>query len=184
MYNFQQLYVINCAYISCLENDVSAGLATIDSCTGMYDYATCKFWYGEILGDILGFFGNILKGIGDILVSIVSDPFSLVMIVFNLACGNIGCQSIRADQGAMLAVCQVYQVVGLANQVGQQVKGWIDWSQQNKDMINTCEQVEEGLAETVDGETTVAEETSEDDSASNSGSTTVSEVETSEVEQE
>ena len=88
VYNVQKLYMADCMYLSCLKNDVPAGLATVTSCTDTREYMYCKFVKGEVLGHILGQLGNIVEGVADLLVSFITDPISIIMIPASIMCSQ------------------------------------------------------------------------------------------------
>ena len=120
----------------------------------------------------MGMIGNLAEGLTDLLMSFVTDPVSVLMMTATLVCGQTGCQNARIDSGGMITACTIYQVVGMASEVGNYVSEWVDLASQERKPFASCLEVEESLSETVEGETEVTETTIETTTV---GETTVSE---------
>ena len=182
IYNVQKLYVADCMYLSCLKNDVPMGLATVQSCTDLRNYMTCKFVVGEIAGQVLGQIGNFIDNIMETVVTIFADPFSLIIGVLSVVCGQVGCKSISIDQGGLIFMCNSLHFIKVGSGAVGHVQDWVNGVKSiNVDQCDAL--IEEGVSgESSEPSTDVTTTDSLEEGGTDTTTTTTTTV--SEVEEE
>ncbi len=84
IYNLEKLQQVHCSKLSCLKNDVTAGLATVSDCDARFRYGICKYIWGELFE--IPLFGFV-DGLGELLNSVIHDPISLISFALSATCG-------------------------------------------------------------------------------------------------
>ncbi len=120
--NLEELRQVKCRYVSCLENEVKSGVATVEACRELRDYQECKYFWGEVF-QFLPIFGA-LDQLLSILKSMLTDPIGLIRVAFILGCSVIWCPtSGTADTvcdwaAAIFALTDIIEgIIGAFNQV-------------------------------------------------------------------
>ena len=100
IYNVEKYRQIECRYVSCLENEVQAGVATIESCRELKDYQQCKYVAGELfqLLPFVNAFDNLVQS----LKTFIQDPVGIVRVLVLSACANAFC----ATSGSITSTCK------------------------------------------------------------------------------
>ncbi len=88
--NLNKYRQIQCRYVGCLESDVNAGVATVESCRELRDYQECKYIWGEIF-QVIPFAGAVDQLLG-VLKSILTDPVGAVRMIIVLGCETAWCE--------------------------------------------------------------------------------------------
>jgi len=101
IYNLEKYRQIQCRYVSCLENEVKAGVATIESCRELKDYQQCKYVTGELFQIIP--FVTALDGLLGLVKSLLTDPVGLVRSFVILVCSEVWC---KIPSGPSENVCE------------------------------------------------------------------------------
>lgn len=85
IHNLDKYSQIKCRKIMCLENEVKAGLATVNSCNELEGLLTCKYFIGELwyILPFSQFYDQIIK----MLWNSWKDPIALTHTVTILGCG-------------------------------------------------------------------------------------------------
>ncbi len=100
VHNLDKYRQIKCRKIYCLENEVKANLATVESCSELEGLLTCKYFIGE-LWYILPF-SQFYDGIINLLRNALKDPLALAHTATILGCG-ISC----AVSGTLSSACNL-----------------------------------------------------------------------------
>ena len=100
IYNVEKYRQIECRYVSCLENEVQAGVATIESCRELKDYQQCKYVAGELfqLLPFVNAFDNLVQS----LKTFIQDPVGIVRVLVLSACAKAFC----ATSGSITSTCK------------------------------------------------------------------------------
>jgi hypothetical protein len=87
VYNLDKMRQVQCRYIYCLENEVPAGIATVEACRELKDYQECKYVWGEVFQFIP--FVPAVNQILSMFKSMLTDPVGLIRgaIVYGCALG-------------------------------------------------------------------------------------------------
>lgn len=87
IHNIDKLRQIECRKIACLENEVAAGLATVNMCNELKTLLMCKYFWGELwyLLPIAPIWDTIYQA----LINSFKDPFALAHSVTMATCGII-----------------------------------------------------------------------------------------------
>lgn len=98
VHNLDKYRQIKCRKIYCLENEVTANLATVESCSELESLLTCKYFIGELW--YIFPFSQFYDGVIGALRNALKDPIALAHTATILGCG-IGCWS----SGTLPAFC-------------------------------------------------------------------------------
>jgi len=85
IYNLEKMRQIQCRYISCLENEVGAGAATIDSCSKLRSYQWCKYCFGEIFWGT-PFVGALVSALNFVISLVQSGIMGVLMAYLAAKC--------------------------------------------------------------------------------------------------
>lgn len=121
VYNLDKLRQIECRYISCLENEVKSGVATIESCREMQDFLECKYMWGNIFQALP--FVSLIDGILNKVKAILSDPIGLLRLVSTLLCGNL-CIATNTGTVACNVVSWLFAAADLYQDIAAILKGF------------------------------------------------------------
>ncbi|PIN86814.1 hypothetical protein COV19_02985 [Candidatus Woesearchaeota archaeon CG10_big_fil_rev_8_21_14_0_10_44_13] len=81
--NLQKARQIECQYLSCIVNDVPAGMP-LAACTKVRNFQWCMFIFGEIF-QVIPFLGSI-KNILSPILSMLKDPLTLIFGIMGYVC--------------------------------------------------------------------------------------------------
>ena len=121
VFNLQKLYQSHCAKLACLQNDVPAGLATVETCSQIHNYLNCKYFLGEVVAQIMT--SLLLEDIiVDLLKSILFDPVGTAMALIALICTPI-CSTSGTGVKLCSAISWLFDAIGVAGNVINAVQG-------------------------------------------------------------
>jgi hypothetical protein len=83
IYNLEKYRQVRCREIICLQNEVPAGIATVESCSKLGEYLTCRFFLGPVakLSPL-----NIVDITVNWLKSVMSSPVGLIKLALQVPC--------------------------------------------------------------------------------------------------
>lgn len=125
IHNLEKLRQIKCRYVYCLENEIPAGTATLQTCRELKQYQSCKYVYGNLF-QLIPFVG-VLNAVLTIVKNALMDPVGIFRMTGALACG-LWCPTSNTGQvlcsiGASLtAVADLIQDIAVLAQQPEQIK--------------------------------------------------------------
>ncbi len=86
IHNLEKLRQIKCKHITCLQNEVAQGLATVEACDQLQDVLTCKYFWGPAfqLIPLVNFWDTVVRAVQ----SMFTDPLNLVSSAIILGCST------------------------------------------------------------------------------------------------
>lgn len=114
--NVDQYRQVLCRKIVCLENEVAAGLATIESCDALESLLTCKYVLGELwyLLPFSQFYDQVIQA----LYSAVRDPIAITHSLTILGCAFEGCPVAATKATFCDYAFYFWDVIGYLEQIG------------------------------------------------------------------
>lgn len=117
--NLQKARQIECAYLSCLVNDVPAGMPLV-ACQKVRNFQWCMFVWGEIF-QIIPFIGSI-KNILSSITSILRDPLTLIFGITGAVCDfiptaseSIGCHFLNSVNSVINMIKVLKEIAAAKN---------------------------------------------------------------------
>jgi hypothetical protein len=134
IHNVEKYRQIQCRHVYCLENEVQAGIASIEACRELRDYQECKYWKGELF-QLIPLWG-VLNRLIELVKNLLKDPIAILRVVLLLSCSKAFC----AKSGTLSGFCQfVAYFTFILDLVNEIVSTWQQIeTQTEKDF---CEQV-------------------------------------------
>jgi hypothetical protein len=77
IYNLEKLRQIKCTHINCLETFVPQGISTVKGCQRMANILECKFWWGELVGQLVPLTG-LMDAVKGMVKSALTNPVGLI----------------------------------------------------------------------------------------------------------
>ena len=122
IYNLEKLRQIDCRYVDCLENEVKAGVATIEACRELRDYQECKYFWGEVF-QIIPFVG-VLDHILNTLKSALTDPVGLLRAGVAWLCSTVWCPTSGTGAAFCNVAAWVFGIADIAQDIASMVAGF------------------------------------------------------------
>ncbi|HLC90376.1 MAG TPA: hypothetical protein VJI15_01280 [Candidatus Nanoarchaeia archaeon] len=104
VHNLDKFRQILCRKVYCLENDVAAGIATVESCDQLYKLLRCKYFVGELWSLIP--FSQFYDQILTFLNNVIRDPLVVAETSLKAICA-VQC----AISGSTTAICNTIQYI-------------------------------------------------------------------------
>ena len=121
IYNLEKLRQVQCRYVSCLENEVKSGVATVQSCRELRDYMECKYVWGNLFQAIP--FVALTDALFNKIKQIFSDPIGVLRLGATLLCTK-GCAWSNSGTVTCNVLAWVFGALDLYNDIASLATGF------------------------------------------------------------